>query len=145
MLSLIGLAGRVLCRLDRTAGLKHAEWVPRRFASKKAKGSTKNGRESRGQRLGDKVSHGQAVRCGNVLVRQRGTVKRAGVGVGVGRDHTLFALEDGTVQFRRVRRRKLVKSGYTWEDRVVVSVKPPTHVVENEKNERAHVGLALVL
>jgi large subunit ribosomal protein L27 len=71
------------------------------MAQKKAGGSTKNGRESESKRLGLKKFGGESVLAGNILVRQRGTVYRAGDNVGVGTDHTLFALKDGKVQFRR--------------------------------------------
>jgi large subunit ribosomal protein L27 len=69
------------------------------MAHKKGQGSTRNGRDSRGQRLGTKVFGGERVRAGNILVRQRGTAIRPSRGVGVGRDHTLFALRDGTVRY----------------------------------------------
>ena len=69
------------------------------MAHKKAGGSSKNGRDSRGKRLGIKKFGGETVRAGNILVRQRGTTVHAGVNVGVGSDYTLFALVDGTVQF----------------------------------------------
>jgi large subunit ribosomal protein L27 len=62
-------------------------------------GSTRNGRDSAGQRLGVKRSDGQQVLAGTIIVRQRGTAIRPGSNVGVGRDHTLFALVDGTVRF----------------------------------------------
>ncbi len=65
----------------------------------KAGGSVKGGRDSAGQRLGVKLFGGQTVRAGGVLVRQRGTRMEPGVGVGVGVDHTLFALRDGLVSF----------------------------------------------
>ena len=71
------------------------------MAHKKAGGSTKNGRDSQSKRLGLKKFGGQRVLAGNILVRQRGTKYRAGEGVGVGNDHTLFAKVDGTVSFRR--------------------------------------------
>jgi large subunit ribosomal protein L27 len=71
------------------------------MAHKKAGGSTKNGRESQSKRLGVKKFGGQAVLAGNILVRQRGTPYRAGENVGVGTDHTLFALKSGRVQFRK--------------------------------------------
>ena len=71
------------------------------MAHKKAGGSTKNGRESESKRLGLKKSGGQRVVAGNILVRQRGTQYRAGANVGIGTDHTLFALATGTVQFKR--------------------------------------------
>ncbi len=69
------------------------------MAHKKAAGSTKNGRESQSKRLGVKKFGGQAVLAGNILVRQRGTKFHAGVNVGMGRDHTLFAKADGNVIF----------------------------------------------
>lgn len=74
------------------------------MAHKKGGGSSKNGRDSNSQRLGVKVYGGQTVTAGSILVRQRGTRIRAGAGVGVGRDHTLFALRDGTVGYQRVGR-----------------------------------------
>ena len=71
------------------------------MAHKKAGGSTRNGRDSDSKRLGVKMFGGQAARAGNILVRQRGTHFHAGTNVGVGRDHTLFALTDGAVCFDR--------------------------------------------
>jgi len=68
---------------------------------KKAGGSTKNGRESQSKRLGVKKFGGEKVLAGNILVRQRGTPYRAGDNVGVGTDHTLFALKTGRVQFKK--------------------------------------------
>ena len=71
------------------------------MAQKKAGGSSRNGRDSDGRRLGVKAFGGEAVNAGSILIRQRGTVYRAGTNVGMGRDHTLFALVDGTVKFGR--------------------------------------------
>ena len=71
------------------------------MAHKKAGGSTKNGRESQSKRLGVKKFGGERVLAGNILVRQRGTPYRAGENVGVGTDHTLFALKTGRVQFKK--------------------------------------------
>ena len=71
------------------------------FAHKKGVGSTKNGRDSRAQRLGGKKSDGQSVLAGNIIVRQRGTNVHPGAGVGIGSDDTLFALVNGTVKFER--------------------------------------------
>ena len=71
------------------------------FASKKGGGSTKNGRDSQAKRLGVKAGDGQTVSAGSIIVRQRGTKILAGDNVGVGRDHTLFALETGAVSFSR--------------------------------------------
>ena len=69
------------------------------MAHKKAGGSSRNGRDSNAKRLGVKVYGGQAVNCGQILVRQRGTVVHAGANVGIGRDHTLFARADGKVVY----------------------------------------------
>lgn len=69
------------------------------MAHKKAAGSTRNGRDSESKRLGVKRYGGESVLAGNILVRQRGTKFHAGDNVGLGRDHTLFALTDGKVQF----------------------------------------------
>ncbi|WP_169393095.1 MULTISPECIES: 50S ribosomal protein L27 [Psychrobacter] len=69
------------------------------MAHKKAAGSTRNGRDSNPKMLGVKVFGGQEVVAGNIIVRQRGTEFHAGEGVGMGRDHTLFALNDGVVKF----------------------------------------------
>ncbi len=70
------------------------------MAHKKAGGSTRNGRDSNPKYLGVKVYGGQSVEAGNIIVRQRGTRFHPGAGVGLGRDHTLFALVDGTVEFK---------------------------------------------
>jgi len=70
-------------------------------AHKKAGGSTKNGRDSESKRLGVKMYGGQKVIAGNIIVRQRGTHFHPGLNVGIGRDHTLFAKQDGTVEFRK--------------------------------------------
>ena len=71
------------------------------MAHKKGVGSSKNGRESESKRLGVKVYGGQFAKAGNIIVRQRGTVHNPGLNVGIGRDHTLFALIDGKVVFRK--------------------------------------------
>ncbi len=71
------------------------------MAHKKAGGSTKNGRDSQSKRLGVKKFGDQAVIPGNIIIRQRGTKVHPGTGVGIGRDHTIFALVDGTVEFKR--------------------------------------------
>lgn len=82
------------------------------MAHKKAGGSTRNGRDSEGRRLGLKKSGGQSVIAGNIIVRQRGTVYHAGENVGMGTDHTLFAMADGVVEYKRKK-----------DDKVFVSVK----------------------
>lgn len=71
------------------------------MAHKKGVGSSKNGRESESKRLGVKIYGGQAAKAGNVIVRQRGTQHHPGENVGIGKDHTLFALVTGTVAFRK--------------------------------------------
>ena len=83
------------------------------MAHKKAGGSSRNGRDTAGRRLGVKKSGGQAVIPGNIIIRQRGTKVKPGINVGVGRDHTIFALTEAVVLFER-------KS----DDRVHVSVTP---------------------
>ncbi|RUT79277.1 50S ribosomal protein L27 [Ancylomarina longa] len=76
------------------------------MAHKKGVGSSKNGRESESKRLGVKIYGGQVAKAGNILVRQRGTKHNPGENVGCGKDHTLFALTDGTVVFRKKRNNK---------------------------------------
>ena len=71
------------------------------MAHKKGVGSSKNGRESESKRLGVKLYGGQVAKAGNIIVRQRGTVHNPGENVGMGKDHTLFALVDGTVVFTK--------------------------------------------
>jgi large subunit ribosomal protein L27 len=71
------------------------------MAHKKGAGSSRNGRESESKRLGVKLFGGQQVKAGNILVRQRGTVHHPGNNVGMGKDHTLFALVDGKVKFQK--------------------------------------------
>ncbi len=78
------------------------------FASKKGAGSTRNGRDSNAQRLGVKKYGGERVIAGNIIVRQRGTQFHPGENVGMGKDHTLFALVEGTVEFTDRRNRKHV-------------------------------------
>jgi len=75
------------------------------MAHKKGQGSVRNGRDSVSKRLGVKKFGSEAVIAGNILVRQRGTRFRAGANVGIGRDHTLFALTDGVVKFDRLNRK----------------------------------------
>lgn len=71
------------------------------MAHKKGAGSSKNGRESESKRLGVKIFGGQAAVAGNIIIRQRGTAHHPGENVGMGKDHTLFALVDGVVEFRK--------------------------------------------
>ncbi len=74
------------------------------MAHKKGQGTSTNGRDSHSKRLGVKVYGGQAIRAGGIIIRQRGTKHHPGDNVGVGRDWTLFALKDGTVQFNKAKR-----------------------------------------
>jgi large subunit ribosomal protein L27 len=78
------------------------------MAHKKAGGSTRNGRDSNSKRLGVKIFGGQKVIAGNILVRQRGTQFHPGANVGLGKDHTLFALVDGSVKFQTLKNRTFV-------------------------------------
>ena len=73
------------------------------MAHKKGAGSSQNGRESHSKRLGVKIYGGQFAKAGNILIRQRGTVHNPGNNVGIGKDHTLFALTDGMVEFKKKR------------------------------------------
>ncbi|HEY9113128.1 MAG TPA: 50S ribosomal protein L27 [Bacteroidales bacterium] len=76
------------------------------MAHKKGMGSSQNGRESESKRLGVKIYGGQFAAAGNIIVRQRGTTHNPGINVGMGKDHTLFALNDGVVEFRKRRNNK---------------------------------------
>ncbi len=76
------------------------------MAHKKGAGSSKNGRESESKRLGVKIYGGQAIVAGNIIVRQRGTAHHPGENVGMGKDHTLFALKDGVVKFQKGRKNR---------------------------------------
>ena len=83
------------------------------MAHKKGAGSSRNGRESESKRLGVKIYGGQFAKAGNIIVRQRGTVHHIGQNIGMGKDHTLFALVDGIVEFRKKK-----------DNKSFVSVKP---------------------
>ena len=83
------------------------------FASKKGQGSTRNGRDSNPKYLGVKKYDGEAVKAGNIIVRQRGTKFHAGNNMGIGKDHTLFALIDGYVKFERLGKNKKQVSVYS--------------------------------
>lgn len=78
------------------------------MAHKKAAGSSRNGRDSAGRRLGVKLSGGQAAQAGAIIIRQRGTKYHPGTNVGMGKDHTIFAKIDGNVAFREVKKRLYV-------------------------------------
>ncbi len=90
------------------------------MAHKKGAGSSRNGRESESKRLGVKIYGGQAATAGNIIVRQRGTSHHPGLNVGMGRDHTLFALVSGTVVFKKRR-----------DNRSFVTVEPVVAAVVN--------------
>jgi large subunit ribosomal protein L27 len=92
------------------------------MAHKKGQGASRNGRDSNAKMLGVKRFGGQEVRAGNILVRQRGTVIHPGLNVGLGRDHTLWALIDGTVEFTEYKSRGTVRKR--------VSVKPVAAAAE---------------
>jgi ribosomal protein L27 len=83
------------------------------FASKKGQGSTRNGRDSNPKYLGVKKYDGELVKAGNIIVRQRGTKYHAGNNMGIGKDHTLFALIDGYVKFERLGKNKKQISVYS--------------------------------
>ena len=95
------------------------------MAHKKGEGSTANGRDSHAQRLGVKVYGGDAVIPGNIIVRQRGTKFHPGNGVGIGKDHTLFAMAEGIVEFRRKK-----------NERCYVNILPVQDTVVEEKPKR---------
>ena len=80
------------------------------MAHKKGAGSSRNGRDSEGKRLGVKLFGGQHVKAGNIIIRQRGTRHNPGLNVGMGRDHTLFALTDGKVEFTKRKENKIFVS-----------------------------------
>lgn len=83
------------------------------MAHKKGAGSSRNGRDSQSKRLGVKLFGGQTAKAGNIIVRQRGTKHNPGLNVGLGKDHTLFALIDGEIEFKKKK-----------DDKIFVSVKP---------------------
>lgn len=87
------------------------------MAHKKGMGSSHNGRESASKRLGVKIYGGQGATAGNIIVRQRGTVHNPGLNVGMGKDHTLFALVDGTVEFRKKRDNRSYVSVVPFEEK----------------------------
>ena len=87
------------------------------MAHKKGAGSSKNGRDSESKRLGVKISGGQLAIAGNIIVRQRGTVHYPGENVGMGKDHPLFALTNGVVEFRKKANNKSFVSVTPFEDK----------------------------
>ena len=86
------------------------------MAHKKGAGSSKNGRESHSKRLGIKIFGGQAAISGNIIIRQRGTKHHPGENVGIGKDHTLFALTDGIVEFKKGRKERSYVSVLPFEE-----------------------------
>ena len=86
------------------------------MAHKKGVGSSNNGRESHSKRLGVKIYGGQAAKAGNIIIRQRGTVHNPGLNVGIGKDHTLFALVDGIVEFKKKRQERSYVSVLPFEE-----------------------------
>jgi len=94
------------------------------MAHKKGAGSSKNGRESESKRLGVKIFGGQAALAGNIIVRQRGTKHHVGNNVGIGKDHTLYALVDGVVEFRKKRNNRSFVSVVPFETEVIKKAAP---------------------
>jgi len=107
------------------------------MAHKKGVGSSKNGRESESKRLGVKIYGGQFAKAGNILVRQRGTQHNPGDNVGIGKDHTLFALIDGTVVFRKKRKNRSYVSVAPIVDADVAVAEAPEKEKPAAKAEKA--------
>ncbi len=110
------------------------------MAHKKGVGSSKNGRESESKRLGVKIYGGQFAKAGNILVRQRGTTHHPGENVGIGKDHTLFALIDGTVVFQKKRKnRSYVSVAPQVEAEVAVAEAPAKKAAPKAEAPKAEV------
>lgn len=108
------------------------------MAHKKGVGSTDNGRDSKPKYLGVKLFGGQKAIAGNIIIRQRGTKYRPGLNVGIGRDHTIYALVDGTVNFRKKRdNRTYVNIIPAVEETVAPTTEPATPVAEVTENAEA--------
>ena len=103
------------------------------MAHKKGAGSSRNGRESHSKRLGIKIFGGQPAIAGNIIVRQRGTPHNPGLNVGIGKDHTLFALTDGTVIFKKKADNRSYVSVIPFETAPVVEAPAPKPAVKAEK------------
>jgi large subunit ribosomal protein L27 len=112
------------------------------MAHKKGVGSSKNGRESESKRLGVKIYGGQYAKAGNILVRQRGTQHYPGENVGMGKDHTLFALTDGTVMFQKKRKNRSYISVEPFMDVDVAVAEAPAPVVEEKPKAKAEPAKA---
>src|SRR3546814_428260 len=105
------------------------------MAHKKGAGSSKNGRESHSKRLGVKIFGGQRAIAGNIIVRQRGTQHHPDVNVGIGKDHTLFALIDGKVVFRKKANNKSFVSVLPFEEETVAVAEPKAKVVAKKEEK----------
>jgi len=105
------------------------------MAHKKGAGSSRNGRESHSKRLGIKIFGGQPAIAGNIIVRQRGTQHNPGVNVGIGKDHTLFALADGTVIFKKKADNRSYVSVVPFEEAPVAETAAPAPKVKAEAVE----------
>ncbi len=112
------------------------------MAHKKGVGSSKNGRESESKRLGVKIYGGQYAKAGNILVRQRGTQHYPGENVGIGKDHTLFALIDGTVMFQKKRKNRSYISVEPVMDVDVAVAEAPATVIEEKPKAKTESAKA---
>ena len=110
------------------------------MAHKKGAGSSRNGRESHSKRLGIKIFGGQPAIAGNIIVRQRGTKHNPGLNVGIGRDHTLFALTEGIVTFKKKADNRSYVYVLPFETAVVEEVAAPAPAVKAEKKVAAPVA-----
>ena len=112
------------------------------MAHKKGVGSSKNGRESESKRLGVKIFGGQAAIAGNIIVRQRGTQHHPGANVGIGKDHTIYALTDGVVEFRKKKNNRSFVSVIPFETEVPASKPAKKKAAIKEKESDAPVQSA---
>lgn len=103
------------------------------MAHKKGAGSSRNGRESHSKRLGIKIFGGQPAIAGNIIVRQRGTKHNPGLNVGIGRDHTLFALAEGVVTFKKKADNRSYVSVLPFAIETIAGVTAPAPAIEEEK------------
>ncbi|GMI33078.1 hypothetical protein TrCOL_g2334 [Triparma columacea] len=116
-----------------------------RFATKKAGGSSRNGRDSPGQRLGMKLTGGQYTNAGGIIIRQRGIKVIAGSGVGMGKDHTLFAKQDGYLMFTNAVPRKIRKSLQDNWKRPMSKKKKIAHIVETRDEAMEGMGAKMFM
>ncbi|TWI98192.1 large subunit ribosomal protein L27 [Mucilaginibacter frigoritolerans] len=107
------------------------------MAHKKGAGSSRNGRESHSKRLGIKIFGGQPAIAGNIIVRQRGTKHNPGLNVGIGKDHTLFALAEGVVVFKKKADNRSYVSVLPFEVETIAEVAAPAPAVKAEKKAAA--------